>query len=79
MTILLASYAECNTILAVTCFVIGIGLMGTNASGIKVNFADLSPNYISILMATTNILSLFSSLVAPSMAAWLTPNVIIFF
>lgn len=74
--ILLASYSECNKTLAIACFVIGVGLMGTFASGIKVNCADLSPNYVSILMASTNLLSLFSALAAPSVAAWLTPNVV---
>ena len=75
---LLGSYAECNRVLAVTCFVISIGIMGTFSSGIRVNCADLSPNFVSILMSLTSFFSLFGGLFAPSMAAWMTPNVLTF-
>ena len=78
VALLLASYAECNKLLAVTCFAMGIGLMGTFVSGVKVNCTDLSPNYVSVLTSLTNTASLFFALAAPPVAAWLTPNVTIF-
>ena len=72
---LLAPYAECNKILTVCCFVLAIALMGTFYSGVKVNCTDLSPNFVSLLMSLTNLLSLFGAVSSPTIAAWMTPNV----
>ena len=70
-----ASYAECNTIVAVICFVISVSTMCTFSSGVRVNCTDLSPNYASIIYACTSCIGLFAAFCAPILTSFLTPNV----
>ena len=73
--ILGASYAECDRITAVTCFVIGMGLNGAYIAGIKTNNFDLAPNYAGVMMALSNSICSSSGFIAPYVVGIFTPNV----
>lgn len=69
-----ASYAGCNHGLAVTFFVLGMGLMGFYYPGMRVNILDLSPNYSGTLMGIVNGIGALSGIAAPYVVGALTPE-----
>lgn len=73
--IVAASYAECDKVMAVVSFTIGMGLMGTFVPSLKVNALDLSPNYAGTLMAIVGTIGCMSGVVAPYIVGILVPNV----
>ena len=69
-----ASFAGCNRILVVLCFVFGVTLMSSALPGIQVNPLDLSPNYAGTLMALTNGIASLTGTAAPYLIGVLIPN-----
>lgn len=76
--ILGASYGECDRVVVVVMFAVGMGFMGTFYSGLKVNNLDLAPNYAGVIMAFTNGIGGLSGIFSPYIVGVLTPNVIDF-
>ncbi|KAF7265869.1 putative inorganic phosphate cotransporter [Rhynchophorus ferrugineus] len=72
--IMAASYAECDTTLAVWMFTVAMGFMGTFYCGMKVNALDLSPNFAGIIMAITNGIGAGAGIVTPYLTGALTGN-----
>lgn len=73
--ILGASYGECDRVVVVVMFAVGMGFMGTFYSGLKVNNLDLAPNYAGVIMAFTNGIGGLSGIFSPYLVGVLTPNV----
>lgn len=73
--ILGASYGECDRVVVVVMFAVGMGFMGTFYSGLKVNNLDLAPNYAGVIMAFTNGIGGLSGIFSPYIVGVLTPNV----
>lgn len=73
--IMAASYAECDRMLVVVMFTVGMGFMGMFYSGIKVNTLDLAPNYSGVIMALTNGVGGVSGIFSPYLVGVMTPNV----
>ncbi|XP_046627283.1 putative inorganic phosphate cotransporter [Neodiprion virginianus] len=69
-----ASYGECNRVLVVILFIIGIGLMGPFYPGLMVNGVDLSPNYSGTLMAIMTAVGALAGILTPDVVGLLTPN-----
>ncbi|XP_058451457.1 putative inorganic phosphate cotransporter [Malaya genurostris] len=74
ISLLAASYAECNTVVVVVSFAICVTFMGGFYPGIKVNVNDLSPNYAGFLMAVVNGFGAITGILVPYTAGWMTPN-----
>ncbi|XP_046627975.1 putative inorganic phosphate cotransporter [Neodiprion virginianus] len=72
--VLAASYAECDRVMAVVFFTVGIGFMGSFYPGIMVNPLDLSPNYSGTLTAIVNGSGALAGILAPYAVGVLTPN-----
>ncbi|XP_030754260.1 putative inorganic phosphate cotransporter isoform X1 [Sitophilus oryzae] len=70
--IMAASYAGCNTTLAVWMFTVAMGFMGTFYCGMKVNALDLSPNFAGIIMAITNGIGAGAGIITPYLTGALT-------
>ena len=72
---LAATYSECNRMLVVAMFTIGMGFMGTFYSGLKANNLDLAPNYAATVMAFTNGAGGFTGIIVPYLVGVVTPDV----
>ena len=70
-----ASYAGCNGTLAVTYFTIAAIGSGFMAASLHLNQLDLSPNNAGMITALYNGLGAITSIVAPNLIGFLTPNV----
>lgn len=73
--LILASYAGCDELLAVTYLSISIAGHGFNAAGAAINLFDLSPNYVAPLNGIINSIATIVGISAPYIAGVLTPNV----
>lgn len=73
--ILGASYSECDRIMVVVMFTVGMGFMGMFYSGIKVNTLDLAPRYAGVIMALANGVGGISGIFSPYIVGVMTPNV----
>ncbi|XP_016837245.1 sialin-like isoform X1 [Nasonia vitripennis] len=69
-----ASYAECDQIMVVVMFIIGMSLMGTSYPSIMVNNLDLSPNYAGTLMAIGNSVAALGGIMTPYIVGVFTPE-----
>lgn len=72
--IILASYAECDKILVVSMFMIGITLMGCLYPSVMMSPLDLSPNYAGSVMAIGNSISSIVGIITPYTIGILAPN-----
>lgn len=72
--IMIASYAGCDTTVAVWMFTIAMGFMGTFYCGMKVNALDLSPNFAGIIMAITNGIGAATGIITPYLTGAITEN-----
>ncbi|XP_023247430.1 sialin-like [Copidosoma floridanum] len=69
-----ASYAECDQVMVVMMFVVGVTLLGASYPAIVVNSMDLSPNYSGTLMAIGNSFAALGGIFTPYVVGILTPN-----
>lgn len=72
---ILASYAGCDELLAVTYLSISMAGHGFHSAGAAINLFDLSPNYAPPLNAVINSVATIVGIVAPYIAGVMTPNV----
>ncbi|KAL7294280.1 hypothetical protein TKK_0012295 [Trichogramma kaykai] len=69
-----ASYAECNQMLVVVMFVLGLTFMSAAYPSIMVNNLDLSPNFAGTLMAFANGIAALGGILTPYVVGILTPH-----
>lgn len=72
---MLASYSGCNRLQAVGLFIASMALMGAYYSSVKINAADIAPNYAGTCAAFVNGIAAISGIVAPYLTGLLTPDV----
>ncbi|XP_058803913.1 sialin-like [Phymastichus coffea] len=72
--IMLASFAECDTTMVISMFLIGITLMGCLYPSVMMSPLDLSPNYAGSVMAIGNSISSIVGIITPYTIGVLTPN-----
>ncbi|CAH4029408.1 unnamed protein product [Pieris brassicae] len=72
--IILASYSGCNRTVALGCFVLAMGFMGGNVSGMKVNILDVAPNHAGSVSAFINTITTFAGIISPYLIGLMTPD-----
>lgn len=74
-SVVAASYAGCNKLLVVACFITAMGFMGNYYPGMRVNALDLSPNYAGSIIAISNGAASLSGVIVPTFIGVMTPDV----
>lgn len=74
--VVVASYAGCDRLLVVLCFILAYGFNGNYYPGMRVNALDLAPNYAGSIIAVTNGFGAMSGVAAPIFVGIMTPDVI---
>lgn len=75
ISVLAASFAGCDEVLAVVLLTISISGQGFDAAGIGLNGYDLSPNYVGPLNGFVTTIYTLAALIAPYSMGILTPHV----
>lgn len=69
---LTTAYSNCNTTVAVVCFVTAAAFGGLYIPGYNVNKLDIAPNSAAIISAIVNILSTIGGILGPLLVALIT-------
>ncbi|KAJ8681208.1 hypothetical protein QAD02_016995 [Eretmocerus hayati] len=72
--LIMAMYAGCDVVWAVTLITVGLTLTGSSTPGTKVNCIDISPNYSGTLMGISNGVAAVMGIFAPYVVGILAPN-----
>lgn len=75
MFLVAASYAECDEILVMICFMFAVGFYGFNIAGSDPNVLDLAPNYVGPITGLVTSVSILSSIGSHYTLGVLTPHV----
>lgn len=75
MFLVAASYAECDEILVMICFMFAVGFYGFNIAGSDPNVLDLAPNYVGPITGLVTSVSILSSIASHYTLGVLTPHV----